>query len=203
MLSGVGSTAQMAAEDFGWQAEADRNGFITIFVGPLPEHPDEPASKQNFTFWENGALISHIPAGGRTQVDDEGYLLAVLHDVIERDLANRHRVFFAGFSSGSAMVQRLAADHPKDITGIVAVATPLLYPPSNLARPVPLLYIRGSDDFSGYYGLGPHNPHFATTPHGNWVTWGFLNGCRRQTGQSDSPNRSPEIQSLRLPNGCQ
>jgi hypothetical protein len=31
----------------------------------------------------------------------------------------------------------------------------------------------------------PHeaSPQFATTPHGNWVTWGYLDGCRQQTAQ--------------------
>ncbi len=78
------------------------------------------------------------------------------------------------------MVQLLAARHPREITAIAGVATPLMDPPLKLARPIPVLYIHGDDD-GQLSGLGPHNPHFATTPHGNWVTWGYLDGCHMQT----------------------
>ena len=55
-------------------------------------------------------------------------------------------------------------------------------PPEKLARPVPVLYIHGDDD-EQFSGFETHSPQFATTPHGNWVTWGYLDGCRRQTAQ--------------------
>jgi poly(3-hydroxybutyrate) depolymerase len=60
MLGGVGSTAQTAAEDFGWQGEADRICFIVVFVErcrgiPINQHrtrtsrsgKTEPFSRMN------------------------------------------------------------------------------------------------------------------------------------------------------------
>ena len=182
MLGGIGSTAQFASQNFGWTEEADRNGFIVVFPEPLATDPSKPASKKNITFWQMKGSRTRILAPNALPVDDDGYLIAVLRDVLRRDHPDRQHVFFAGFSSGSGMVQLLASRHPKEIRAIAAVATPLMDPPTKLAHPVDVLYIHSDQDdqFSGFETL---SPHFATTPHGNWVTWGYLNGCQKQTAE--------------------
>ena len=182
MLGGIGGTAQFASQNFGWTQEADRNGFVVVFPEPVATDPSKPANKKNITFWQMKGSRTRILAPNAMPVDDDGYLMAVLHDVLRRDHPDRKRVFFAGFSSGSGMVQLLASRHPKDIRAIAAVATPLMDPPTKLVRPVGMLYIHGDKDeqFSGFDTL---SPHFATTPHGNWVTWGYLNGCHTQTAE--------------------
>jgi polyhydroxybutyrate depolymerase len=183
MLGGIRSTAESASRDFGWIDEADRNGFLVVFPDPVATQPDKPMDrKSNVTFWELKGSRTHLLAPGMLPVDDDGYLMAVLHDVVRRDHPDRERIYFAGFSSGSGMVQLFASHHPKDIKGIVAVATPLMDPPAKLAHPVPVLYIHGDEDeqFSGFQA---NSPHFATTPHGNWVTWGYLDGCQIQKAE--------------------
>lgn len=183
MLGGIRSTAESTARDFGWIDEADRNGFLVVFPDPVATQPDQPMDRQkNVTFWEMNGSRTHRLAPGMLPVDDDGYLIDVLHDVLLREYPDRKRIFFAGFSSGSGMVQLLASRHPTEIKGVVAVATPLMDPPAKLARPVPILYIHGDDDeqFSGFQA---NSPHFATTPHGNWVTWGYLDGCQIQTAE--------------------
>jgi polyhydroxybutyrate depolymerase len=185
MLGGIRSTAKTTSEEFNWISESDRNGFLVVFPEPVPTQTDRPPDRSNITFWEMKGSRTHLLAPGALPVDDEGYLLAVVHDVLRRDHADRDRVFFAGFSSGSGAVQLLASHHPRDIRGIVAVATPLMDPPPRLARPVPVLYIHGDND-EQFSGFEVNSPHFATTPHGNWVTWGYLNGCRVQTAEKMS-----------------
>lgn len=182
MLGGIASTAQFASQNFGWTQEAERNGFMVVFPSPVATDPSKPTSKKNITFWQMRGSRTRILAPSAMPVDDDGYLMAVLQDVLHRDHPNRNRVFFAGFSSGSGMVQLLASRHPKDIRAIVAVATPLMDPTTKLTRPVGVLYIHGDKDeqFSGFEAL---SPHFATTPHGNWVTWGYLDGCQTQTAE--------------------
>jgi polyhydroxybutyrate depolymerase len=182
MLGGIGSTAKTTAEEFSWISESDRNGFLAVFPEPVPTQTDQPPGRGNITFWEMKGSRTHLLAPGALSVDDEGYLLAVVHDVLRRDHADRKRVFFAGFSSGSGAVQLLASRHPQDIRGIVAVATPLMDPPPKLSLPVPVLYIHGDKD-EQFSGFEVNSPNFATTPHGNWVTWGYLNGCHIQTAQ--------------------
>ena len=160
MLGGIGSTAKSASEDFDWIDEADRNGFLVVFPEPVATITDQPADRHNnITFWEMKGSRTHQFAPGALPVDDDGYLMAVLHEVLRRDHPDPKRVFFAGFSSGSGAVQLLASRHCKEIRGIVAVATPLMDPPAKLDRPVPILYIHGDED-EQFIGLRSQQPEF-------------------------------------------
>jgi polyhydroxybutyrate depolymerase len=181
MLGGIGSTAKSESAEFGWIDVADRNGFLVVFPELVATQVDQPMDPhKNISFWEMKGSRTHKLGSGMMPVDDEGYLMAVVRDVLRRDHPNPKRVFFAGFSSGSGMVQLMAARHSRMIRGVVAVATPLMEPPPQLERPVPILYIHGDKD-EQFTAFETNSPNFATTPHGNWVTWGYLNGCRIQT----------------------
>lgn len=181
MLGGITSTARSASLEFGWTGSADKNGFLVVFPDPLrTDLTRPPEGKQNITFWEMKGSRTHILAPGMMPVDDDGYLMAVLKQVLHLDHPDRHRIFFAGFSSGSGMAQLFGSRHPRQVSGVFAVATPLMDPPERLARPLPILYIHGDQD-EQFTAFETNSPHFATTPHGNWVTWGYLNGCRKQT----------------------
>lgn len=181
MLGGITSTAQSASQDFGWTSEADRNEFLVVFPDPVrTDLTRAPNRKENITFWEMKGSRTHVLARGMQPVDDDGYLMAILKDVLHRDRPDHRRVFFAGFSSGSGMVQLFAARHSEYVSGVFAVATPLMVSPDKLVRPVPILYMHGDSD-EQFTAFETNSPHFATTPHGNWVTWGYLNGCQRQT----------------------
>jgi polyhydroxybutyrate depolymerase len=183
MLGGIRSTAKSEAEDYGWMEQAERNGFLAVFPEPVATRPGQSADrKNNVTFWEMKGSRTHLLAPGKLPVDDDGYLSAVLHDVLHRDHSDRKRIYIAGFSSGSGMVQLFASRHSQEISGVVAVATPLMDPPAKLQRPVPILYIHGDDD-EQFSGFETNNPHFATTPHGNWITWGYLDGCHTQIAE--------------------
>jgi len=183
MLGGIHSTAASAARDYGWPEEADKHGFLVVFPDPVATQPDRPGDgKTNVTFWEMAGSRTHAVVAGALPVDDDGYLIAVLHDVLRREHLDRRCVFFAGFSSGSGMVQLFASRHSRDVTAIAAVATPLMHPPAKLLRPIPVLYIHGDED-EQFSGFEANSPDFATTPHGNWVTWGYLNGCHVQTAK--------------------
>jgi polyhydroxybutyrate depolymerase len=183
MLGGITSTAESASREYGWINEADRNGFLAVFPEPVRTNltlpPDE---KRNITFWEMKGSRTHILGPGMSAVDDDGYLCAVLKDVLRREHPDPKRVFFAGFSSGSGMVQLFASQHPQLVSAVVAVATPLMDPPSKLSSPVSILYIHGDED-EQFTAFETNSPRFATTPHGNWVTWGYLNGCQKQTAE--------------------
>jgi polyhydroxybutyrate depolymerase len=183
MLGGIRSTAISAAKDYGWTEAADKNSFLVVFPDPVATQPDRPIDgKTNVTFWEMAGSRTHVLVPGALAVDDDGYLTAVLHDVLQREQLDRHRIFFAGFSSGSGMVQLFASRHSRDVAAIAAVATPLMHPPTSLLRPMPVLYIHGDED-EQFSGFEVNSPDFATTPHGNWVTWGYLDGCHVQTAR--------------------
>jgi polyhydroxybutyrate depolymerase len=181
MLGGITSTAESTSREYGWINEADRNGFLAVFPEPVRTNLTLPLNeKRNITFWEMKGSRTHILGPGMSAVDDDGYLRAVLKDVLRREHPDPKRVFFAGFSSGSGMVQLFASQHPQLVSAVVAVATPLMDPPSKLSSPVSILYIHGDED-EQFTAFEANSPHFATTPHGNWITWGYLNGCQKQT----------------------
>lgn len=180
VLGGVGSTATSNATELGWTQEADRNHFVVVFPEPVATNPLKPFAKStNITFWEMQGSRTHVIGPTMLAVDDDGYLMGVLKDVLRAQHVDRKRVFFAGFSSGSGMVQLFASRHSAEIAAIAAVATPLMEPPKRLTRPVAVLYIHGDED-EQFSGFELNSPEFATTPHGNWVTWGYLNGCHIQ-----------------------
>jgi polyhydroxybutyrate depolymerase len=180
VLGGVGSTATSNAAELGWTQEADRNHFVVVFPEPIATNPLKPLAKStNVTFWEMQGSRTHILGPTMLAVDDDGYLSAVLKDVLHSRHVDRKRVFFAGFSSGSGMVQLFASRHSTEVAAIAAVATPLMEVPTRLAHPVAVLYIHGDED-EQFSGFEVNSPDFATTPHGNWVTWGYLNRCHIQ-----------------------
>jgi polyhydroxybutyrate depolymerase len=182
MLGGITSTAQSSSVEYGWTEEADKYGFLAVFPNPVRTDLNQPKAEKNITFWEMQGSRTHILKPGAPPLDDDGYLRAVINDVVRRDHPDRNRIFFAGFSSGSGMAQLFASRHPDLVDGVVAVATPLMEPPEKLARPVPILYIHGDED-EQFTAFETNSTHFATTPHGNWVTWGYLDGCRKQTAE--------------------
>ena len=186
VLGGVGSTATSNSTELGWIQEADRNHFVVVFPEPVTTDPLKPFAKSaNITFWEMQGSRTHIIGPTMRAVDDDGYLMAVLKDVLHTQPVDRKRVFFSGFSSGSGMVQLFASRHSAMIAGIAAVATPLMDPPRRLTRPVAVLYIHGDED-EQFSGFELNSPEFATTPHGNWVTWGYLDGCHVQRAKKTS-----------------
>jgi polyhydroxybutyrate depolymerase len=179
VLGGVSSSAASTAQELGWTEEADRNGFLVVFPEPLTQDPSKPfVKRENTTFWEMQGSRTHI-VGSKAPVDDDGYLMGVLNQLLHTQAVDGKRVFMVGFSSGSGMVQLLASRHPRSIAAIAAIATPLMEPPPSLAQPVAVLYIHGDDD-EQFSGFEVNSPDFATTPHGNWVTWGYLDGCHVQ-----------------------
>lgn len=186
VLGGVGSTATSNAAELGWTQEADRDHFVVVFPEPVATNPFKPLAKStNVTFWEMQGSRTHILGPTMPAVDDDGYLLAVLKDVLHKQHVDRKRVFFAGFSSGSGMVQLFASRHSAEIAAIAAVATPLMEIPRRLDHPVAVLYLHGDED-EQFSGFEVNSPEFATTPHGNWVTWGYLNGCHVQRAKKTS-----------------
>ena len=78
-------------------SEADRNGFLVVFPEPVATVTDQPADRHNnITFWEMKGSRTHHLAPGALPVDDDGYLMAVLHEVLRRDHADRGASFLRG-----------------------------------------------------------------------------------------------------------
>jgi polyhydroxybutyrate depolymerase len=70
----------------------------------------------------------------------------MLDDILAKFSADQRRIFVAGFSNGASMSFRAGAELSKRITAIAPVAGELWLESIKLERPVPMIYITGTDD---------------------------------------------------------
>ena len=127
----------------GFSALADEAGFVLA----MPQAVGE--------IWNDGRYH-----GGRwrsvEEVDDVGYLLAVVTDACERASADPGRVYVVGMSNGAVMAGRLACEHADRLAGVAQVAGTAaadIVATCHPAAPVPLLSIHGTGDrFARYEG---------------------------------------------------
>src|SRR5437763_8564559 len=133
-LHGAGATARWALGETGWDATADREGFLVVLpeaTRPDPSRP--PGFLANPPRWNDGC------GHGDGLPDDIAFLSAVLDDVQAHFAADRRRVYATGFSNGAAMTFRVAAELAPRLTAVAPVAGHCCLPEPRPARPVPTL----------------------------------------------------------------
>lgn len=148
-------TGPQARQAFGYDfdALADRDGFVVAYPNGVDGHWNE--AKRNGPF-----------AAKRENVDDVGFLAALVDDMVVRYAIDRAHVYVTGVSNGGSMVLRLALEAPAFARAYAAVLASLPTPenlaasPSN--RPVSILLMNGTDD--------PMNPWHGgdVVLHGVW-----------------------------------
>lgn len=111
-------------------------------------------------------------AAQTNNVDDVGYVSAVLDDLAARDAIDAARIYATGFSNGGMLSHRLACALSQRIAGIAAVGgasgqfdrSRNLFYACNPTRPVPVLHIHATNDrnypYSGGFGSGLSNTDF-------------------------------------------
>ena len=164
MLHGAGGTAQGASTRYGWRELADKEHFIVAFPEATRFDMTRPvAFKDNPTIW-NDASGRAFPA--RRNIDDVGYLRAVLDDIQRRASIDTSRIYCTGFSSGASMTFRAGIELSDRLTAIAPISGHLwLSGPlrdKKLARPVSLFFLTGAQD-----PLNPLQGGDAKTPWGN------------------------------------
>lgn len=144
MLHGGGGTSKAAAYETGWGQKADAAGFIAVFPDALP--PDRNKRSQfsrNPQLWNDGSDRFY---SGQKVVDDVAFIDAMLDDLSARYKVDQKRIFVTGFSNGASMTFRLGAELSARIAAIAPVAGALWLESVTLARPVPMLYMTGTED---------------------------------------------------------
>jgi polyhydroxybutyrate depolymerase len=162
-LHGLETDPPYAQHQTGFDAVARANGFVVVYPVGLDES------------WNAGSCCG---PSARNQVDDVGYLAAVVADVRERLPVDR--VFATGFSNGAMMALRLACERPDLLTAVAAVHGPLVTSTCDPSRPVHTMHIRGRFDLSFPYAGAPFVSALQTTVPPAPVTvatWERLNRC--------------------------
>ncbi|SER36786.1 polyhydroxybutyrate depolymerase [Lentzea xinjiangensis] len=122
---------------YGFDVLADRHGFAVAY-------PD--GYEQG---WNDCRRVAATPAR-RENVDDAGFVRALVADLHGRHGVDDTRFFAAGYSNGGQMVFRLASEMPDRLAGIAAVSANLPVAEDSSCAPmttsVPVLTMAGTAD---------------------------------------------------------
>ncbi len=142
-LHGRGIGPAMFDRWTGFGELADEAGFALAMPSAIRE------------IWNDGRY-GDSTWNGHIEVDDVGFLLAVIDDVIEHHAIDPARVYLVGMSNGATMAGRVAWERPDRIAAVAQVAgtgAVGLISEHRPTVPVPLLQIHGTRDrFAPYAG---------------------------------------------------
>lgn len=135
----MGSGQQARAVSFGYDFDvlADREGFIAVYP-------------QGYGGQWNDARVRGPFAAKRENVDDVGFLSALVTRMVADHRIDTTRVYVVGISNGGSMVLRLALQTP-ELARAYAVVSASLPTPENLivtpgGRPVSIVFMNGTAD---------------------------------------------------------
>jgi polyhydroxybutyrate depolymerase len=144
MLHGAGGSGEGAIPETGWDAKSDREGLIAVFPDGRPPHPKLPARfLMNPRLWNDGSGRGAI---GVDNIDDLGFISAMIDFLEARYAADPARIYCTGFSNGASMTFSVGLNLANRIAAIAPVSGHLWYKEKQLVYPVPLLLIIGTDD---------------------------------------------------------
>jgi polyhydroxybutyrate depolymerase len=144
MLHGMGATARWTLIETELGAKADQEGFLAVFPEGVPADSSKPARfLTNPPFWNINADRG-VPA--RQAINDVRFLTAVFDDLPTRFRVDARRLFLTGFSNGGEMTFRLATTLAPRLAAIAPVAGLCRLEDPRLARPIPTLYLVGTND---------------------------------------------------------
>jgi len=149
-LHGGGGNSENQQRYSGMDRVADREHFLVVY-------PDGTGRLARMLTWNAGTCCG---AAAMKQVDDVGFIRAVVADVAKRIPIDRKRVFATGMSNGAMMSYRLAAEAPDLVSAIAPVAGSMVLVRFHPTKPVSIMHIHSVDDPRALYagGLGPPFP---------------------------------------------
>jgi polyhydroxybutyrate depolymerase len=131
---------------------------------------------ENYTYFNAGGPFEDLTGG----TDDIGFVSAMLDTVLAGYDVDPSRVYVMGFSNGSAMAYRVAAQMSDRIAALGAVSGQMVYEYCNPAEHVPLIHFHGlSDRFIPFEGNGAGIPSVQSVID----IWRGINGC---TGSAET-----------------
>ncbi len=171
-LHGGGSEAKETPPLSGLSRLSDREGFIVVY----------PEGIQGS--WNDGREDPEVPAQ-RLQVDDVGFITAVIDDVSRDYAVDPRRVYATGISNGGFMSHRLGCE----LSGRIAAIAPIVatMPEALKCRPgraVPVVMFVGDADplvpYEGGHiqtGFGRQRPSVILSAQVTAWFWAVNNGC--------------------------
>lgn len=156
VLHGAGGSATQAINNYRMNPLADRNGFLAVY----PNGTGVQILATGLYTWNVGYCCG--PALDNN-VDDMGFLAALLDELPKQFKVDTNRIYAAGMSNGGMMAHRIGAEMANRIAAIGVVSGSIGGTSSKgvssvipqPARPVPVMMFHGKqDDMIAYFG-GP------------------------------------------------
>lgn len=149
VLHGGGGNAEQARETTGLAELGARAGFVVVFAdgtGVLPKR---------LLTWNSGGIPVYA---SEKNIDDVGFLKAVVADVATRVAIDPARVYATGHSNGGMMCHRLAREAADVFKGIAVVSGAMNFTAADAASPIAVLLVHGTgDDHVRYEGGAPRS----------------------------------------------
>ena len=172
---GGGGNARAHQEYVRMDALADRKHFLVVYPDGSGRMPGKLLT------WNAGTCCGMAAA---TQVDDVGFVRALLDDLAARQPYDPARVYATGHSNGAMMSYRLAAELSDRIAAVAPVAGSMVLQRFAPSRAVPIMHIHSVDDPRAPYagGLGPPFPMTSSRVlhppvEKRLAEWARVNGC--------------------------
>jgi polyhydroxybutyrate depolymerase len=147
VLHGGGGSGEQVRESTRLAEIGTRAGFVVVFpdgTGPL---------RGRLLTWNSGGIPVYA---AEHDVDDTGFLRAVVVDTQKRVAIDPRRVFAVGHSNGAMMCHRLAREATDVFVGIAAVAGAMNFTAVDATSPIAVLLVHGSaDEHVRYDGGAP------------------------------------------------
>ncbi len=178
------SRAESMIRDNGLNKKADEAGFIAVY-------PNGTSRYGRLLAWNAGNCCGYAM---RHNVDDVGFVRALLDDLAEVAKIDPKRVYATGYSNGAMMAYRLASELSDRIAAIAPVAGPMGTPACKPKRSVPVIHFHGTNDRlapfrGGRVDFGLSTVHFYSVEH-SIRAWVKANGCPKPPVVTNEPDRA-------------
>jgi len=174
----------------GMNAKADLAGFIVVYPFGTGRFGDRLLS------FNGGECCGYAQDNN---VDDVGFVRALLDDVASVASVDADRVFATGLSNGGIMAHYLASELSDRIAAIAPVGGPLMLEKPRNSRAVPVMHFHGTKDefapIEGGFGKGFLGRNgitaFRSVEH-TMQTWVKANGCRTEPETVKLPDKAAD-----------
>ncbi|MFC7526552.1 alpha/beta hydrolase family esterase [Parapedobacter sp. GCM10030251] len=170
-LHGTGGSAVQFARNYHFSEKADEAGFVAVYPNGVRSD-----GRLGIRTWNAGSCCDFAM---RENVDDVGFISALIDRLLNEYHIDTKRVYVAGMSNGGMLAYRLAAEIPEKIAAIAPVSCSMVFdPPAEQSRPVPIIHLHSVlDEIIPYSGgtnsLGYHFPPVDSVLN----VWVARNGC--------------------------
>lgn len=169
--------------------KADAKGFIAVYgqgtaLGAI-----------NAPTWNAGGCCG-ASAQDKNNVDDVGYVRAVIEKVRQDYSVNSSRVYVTGMSNGGMMANRLACEAADMFAGAAIVSGTIQIATCTPSRQIPIMIMHGTADdnvpYNGGQGSKAVNRSTYMSVEHEFIEWGTRNSCEGSVVATSIPSQSSD-----------